>query len=727
MKVLPGMQSAFVDIGLERDAFLYVSDFLDVLEDESVDFKEERPDAVIPAKVAVLAAEVEDDAEDADEGARAVKPPAPHPAERRSESRAAPRAESRAAPRAESRAEPPAESRATPPAESRAEPPAESRATPPAESVAASRAESRAADAASERPAHGQRAEGDQQSEGGGRRRRRRRRRGQDEPAPGADDYEVSFSTDESSDVPSEDESALAALDAAYEIAEEVPASAAEVESGVDEVAAAITHVDPYATAPAEPEPLFEIIRDDDLPPRPRPDPVYEEIQAVEEDVAVEVEAEAAPKKGRSSRSRSRKVAEPEPEPEPVPEAAPKKGRSSRSKTAATKAVEEAPAKAASSRSRKRKGEAPAAEAPVLERIVDDEAPPTTSRRASRTASTPKIVEQSVTADPHADREFRVGELREHLEETNAFEQIGDEPAVDLSKDADTDIRDSASHAKMATRRGGRRRGGGRREGEGGDGSPGAERPSEGERSEPSGEPSREDWGGRGRSAAPAPRRPAAPPAPAPAAGNGRRRVEPLITDLLHEGQEIIVQIAKEPIAKKGARITSHIALPGPLPRLHADGRARRRLAQDRVRQRARCGCKQARPGHRASARVPSGGFIVRTAAIGTAEEDLRDDMRYLIAHVGRHQAREPSARRRPRLLHHDLDLVQRILRDQLSDDFTAIRVDNERSTRGSSTSSTASSRSSSAASSCTRATSRSSTPTACRPRSTRPSSRACG
>jgi ribonuclease G len=58
------------------------------------------------------------------------------------------------------------------------------------------------------------------------------------------------------------------------------------------------------------------------------------------------------------------------------------------------------------------------------------------------------------------------------------------------------------------------------------------------------------------------PRRPAAP------RGRGRRnprneRKQPTITDLLKEGQEILVQIAKEPIAKKGARITSHIALPG--------------------------------------------------------------------------------------------------------------------------------------------------------------------
>ena len=62
----------------------------------------------------------------------------------------------------------------------------------------------------------------------------------------------------------------------------------------------------------------------------------------------------------------------------------------------------------------------------------------------------------------------------------------------------------------------------------------------------------------------------------------------PTISELLHEGQEILVQIAKEPIAKKGARITSHIALPGRFHRLHADGRTHRRVAQNTQRDRAR-------------------------------------------------------------------------------------------------------------------------------------------
>ncbi len=59
------------------------------------------------------------------------------------------------------------------------------------------------------------------------------------------------------------------------------------------------------------------------------------------------------------------------------------------------------------------------------------------------------------------------------------------------------------------------------------------------------------------------------------------------IEDLLKEGQEVVVQVVKEPLGTKGARITSHLSLPGTVPRLHADGRSHRRVAQDRVARRA--------------------------------------------------------------------------------------------------------------------------------------------
>jgi len=74
---------------------------------------------------------------------------------------------------------------------------------------------------------------------------------------------------------------------------------------------------------------------------------------------------------------------------------------------------------------------------------------------------------------------------------------------------------------------------------------------------------------------------------------------------------------------------------------------------------------------------VPSGGFIVRTAGVGISESDLRADARYLVRTWLdiRENADKTKA---PALVHRDLDLVQRILRDQLSDDFSAIRIDSE-------------------------------------------------
>ncbi|MBL8170056.1 MAG: Rne/Rng family ribonuclease [Acidobacteria bacterium] len=149
----------------------------------------------------------------------------------------------------------------------------------------------------------------------------------------------------------------------------------------------------------------------------------------------------------------------------------------------------------------------------------------------------------------------------------------------------------------------------------------------------------------------------------------------PVITDLLREGQEVLVQIAKEPIGQKGARITSHIALPGRyivyMPTVEHIG-VSRKIGTDEERQRLKRTLHQLRAETGAS-----GGFIVRTAANGCTLEELREDMQYLIrtwTDIRRRGERAKS----PAIIHRDLDLVQRILRDQLSGDFTAIRVDNE-------------------------------------------------
>lgn len=153
-------------------------------------------------------------------------------------------------------------------------------------------------------------------------------------------------------------------------------------------------------------------------------------------------------------------------------------------------------------------------------------------------------------------------------------------------------------------------------------------------------------------------------------------RNQPTITDLLKEGQEILVQIAKEPIAKKGARITSHIALPGRflvyMPTVEHVG-VSRKIESDSERQRLRKLITLIR----GSEEIPSGGFIVRTAGVGISEADLREDVRYLVRTWL--DIRAAAEKTKPAtLVHKDLDLVQRILRDQLSDDFAAIRVDSE-------------------------------------------------
>ncbi len=160
--------------------------------------------------------------------------------------------------------------------------------------------------------------------------------------------------------------------------------------------------------------------------------------------------------------------------------------------------------------------------------------------------------------------------------------------------------------------------------------------------------------------------------------GRFRRRGEaqrsmPPITELLKEGQEILVQIAKEPIGKKGARITSHIALPGRflvyMPTVNHTG-VSRKIASDEERQRLkRIVLSERENGH--------GGFIVRTAAERAPEEELRADIRFLKNLWNEIKGRAENSKS-PALIYHDLNLVERVLRDQVTQDFSQIWVDNE-------------------------------------------------
>ena len=149
--------------------------------------------------------------------------------------------------------------------------------------------------------------------------------------------------------------------------------------------------------------------------------------------------------------------------------------------------------------------------------------------------------------------------------------------------------------------------------------------------------------------------------------------VVPQISELLKEGQEVLIQIAKEPIGKKGARITSHIALPGRflvfMPTVNHTG-VSRKISSEEERQRLKRIILSERENG-------GGGFIVRTAAAGATDEELRADIRFLKNLWSEIKSRSDSGKS-PALIYHDLNVVERVLRDQVSSDFSVIWVDTE-------------------------------------------------
>ena len=157
---------------------------------------------------------------------------------------------------------------------------------------------------------------------------------------------------------------------------------------------------------------------------------------------------------------------------------------------------------------------------------------------------------------------------------------------------------------------------------------------------------------------------------------NGRHDAP--IEDKLHEGQDVIVQVLKEPVGQKGARITSHVSLPGRylvlMPSVEHVG-VSRKIVDDEERRRLKTILKQLR-GERGG-----GGWIARTAGSGRSAEDFERDGRYL----GRtwDEVRAIASRERaPALLYREPSLVERLLRDILSEDIASIRLDTEKEFR---------------------------------------------
>jgi ribonuclease G len=163
--------------------------------------------------------------------------------------------------------------------------------------------------------------------------------------------------------------------------------------------------------------------------------------------------------------------------------------------------------------------------------------------------------------------------------------------------------------------------------------------------------------------------------------GRGESRWEPRpgnnqpvqISKLLKEGQEILVQISKEPLGTKGARITSHVALPGRylvyMPTVEHIG-VSRKISSEEERLRLRNIILE----NKGSL---TGGFIVRTAGQGQDAEELKADLKFLSTLWNEIKSKMERVKA-PALIHRDLDLVQRVLRDTLTPDFKSVRVDNE-------------------------------------------------
>ncbi|WP_018085789.1 Rne/Rng family ribonuclease [Desulfurispora thermophila] len=142
------------------------------------------------------------------------------------------------------------------------------------------------------------------------------------------------------------------------------------------------------------------------------------------------------------------------------------------------------------------------------------------------------------------------------------------------------------------------------------------------------------------------------------------------ISDILKPGQEVIVQIVKEPIGTKGPRVTTHITLPGRylvlMPTVDYIGISRR-IESDRERERLK---------EMAARLKPEGmGVIVRTAAEGVEEEELRQDVQ-LLSKLWRKILQRATHGPVPALLHRDLELVQRILRDVFTEDVARLTID---------------------------------------------------
>ncbi|MBS1825400.1 MAG: Rne/Rng family ribonuclease [Acidobacteria bacterium] len=647
-RVLPGMQSAFVDLGLERDTFLYVSDFFEESDEyEKLPVADERP----PRRE-------RDQDRDRDRGPREQR----EPRELR-----------------EAREPKPIEEAAEPAA---LEPPAEvtAEATESAPVAAVARPDGR--------PERGDRGDrGDRERGGRGRRGRRRRGRG------GRDDRPPRESRDR---IP---ESKYAEPSAVEEEAAEEPMDAVE-------------SMEDFAVLPGESLAKYSRVSDDDA------EPVEDELEEEAPATSLDEEPEAVA---------SQAFTEPEVEPEPVAEAVTEEEEEEVpavtvvaseplgvDEVATVSAVEEeatglteeqldeiqkqAEAIASGDAEVDEDEDEPAAEVSsvsVVEEVAEELA-----AAAAEEPAVDAVEDAAMAVEGSADAE---GEDEEPADSEGA-EEVAAAPAADAGPDAENEPALASmgsvgsSHREQTQRflRGRRMR---RRRGDKqdagvrtvnreerppqGERAAAPERPSRPERAERPERTERTDRPERAERAERTERPERSERSERPErgamdrAGSDRpprdRAPQASITDLLSEGQEIVVQIAKEPMGQKGARITSHIALPGRfcvyMPTIDHMG-VSRKIASDDERLRLRRILQTHRQG------LP-GGFIIRTAGEGKSEEAIAQDIQYLFQLWQEIKAKAEKLKA-PALLYHDVEIVQRLLRDQLTDNFKAIWVDNE-------------------------------------------------
>jgi ribonuclease G len=144
------------------------------------------------------------------------------------------------------------------------------------------------------------------------------------------------------------------------------------------------------------------------------------------------------------------------------------------------------------------------------------------------------------------------------------------------------------------------------------------------------------------------------------------------ITEVVKEGDEVIVQISKEPIGTKGARVTSHVSLPGRyvvyLPTVEHVG-VSKRIGSARERARLRDVVEPMKP--------KSGGIIVRTVAEGLTKKSLKADIGYLVK-LWEDVSKKKAGAKAPAILCTELDLVLKTARDLFTDDIESIVIDDK-------------------------------------------------